>query len=246
MRNRTAGRVNLPIVIRIPFAGGIGGVEHHCDSSEAYYAHTPGLKVVTPATVEDAYILLREAINDPDPVIFMEPKRLYWSKGSIPEAAAPQAQVLHSFGQAAVRREGTDVTLVAYGPSVDVAMQAASAATDSGWSVEVVDLRTLVPFDDETVVASVRKTGRCVVIQEAQGFGGFGAEIAARVQERAFHSLHAPVLRVAGLDIPYPPPKLEHLHLPGVERVLDAIARLQWDDEADTRFLTKAGNGGAA
>jgi len=235
MRNRTRGKVNLPIVIRIPYAGGIGGVEHHCDSSEAYYAHTPGLKVVTPATVEDAYTLLREAINDPDPVIFMEPKRLYWSRGSIELATA--ATTFDSFGHAAVRREGTDVTLVAYGPSVDVALEAASAAADSGWSVEVVDLRTIVPFDDETVVASVRKTGRCVVIHEAQGFAGVGAEIAARVQERAFHSLHAPVLRVAGLDIPYPPPKLEHLHVPGVERVLDTIARLQWDDEADTRFL---------
>jgi len=243
MRNRTAGRVNLPIVIRVPFGGGIGGVEHHCDSSEAYYAHTPGLKVVTPATVQDAYLLLREAIQDPDPVIFMEPKRLYWSKGSIESvaaaAAAGAAQVFDSFGRAAVRREGCDVTLVAYGPSLDVAMNAASAAAaDSGWSVEVVDLRTLVPFDDETVLASVRKTGRCVVVQEAQGFAGVGAEIAARVQERAFHSLHAPVLRVAGLDIPYPPPKLEHLHLPGVERVLDAIARLQWDDQVDTQFLT--------
>jgi len=237
MRNRTQGRVNLPIVIRIPFAGGIGGVEHHCDSSEAYYAHTPGLKVVTPSTVEDAYTLLREAIDDPDPVIFMEPKRLYWSKGSLPEAASPDAQTVSSFGRAAVRREGTDVTLVAYGPSVDVAMQAASAAMESGWSAEVVDLRTLVPFDDETVVSSVRKTGRCVVVHEAQGFAGVGAEIAARVQERAFHSLHAPVLRVAGLDIPYPPPKLEHLHLPGVERVLDAIARLQWDDQADALYL---------
>jgi 2-oxoisovalerate dehydrogenase E1 component beta subunit len=241
MRNRTQGRVNLPIVIRIPFAGGIGGVEHHCDSSEAYYAHTPGLKVVTPATVEDAYTLLREAINDPDPVIFMEPKRLYWSKGLLPETASPDAQNLSSFGRAAVRREGTDVTLVAYGPSVDVAMQAASAAMESGWSVEVVDLRTLVPFDDQTVVASVRKTGRCVVVHEAQGFAGVGAEIAARVQERAFHSLHAPVLRVAGLDIPYPPPKLEHLHLPGVERVLDAIARLQWDDQADALHLPASG-----
>jgi len=237
MRNRTQGRVNLPIVIRIPFAGGIGGVEHHCDSSEAYYAHTPGLKVVTPATVEDAYTLMREAIDDPDPVIFMEPKRLYWSKGSIESVAAAAAVGFTSFGRAAVRREGTDVTLVAYGPSLEVAMQTASAATESGWSVEVVDLRTLVPFDDETVVASVRKTGRCVVVHEAQGFAGVGAEIAARVQERAFHSLHAPVLRVTGLDIPYPPPKLEHLHRPGVERVLDAIARLQWDDDADTHFL---------
>ena len=235
MSNRTAGRIHLPIVIRVPFAGGIGGVEHHCDSSEAYYAHTPGLKVVTPGTVQDAYTLLREAINDPDPVIFMEPKRLYWSKGSIESVTA--ATTFNSFGRAAVRREGTDVTLVAYGPSVEVAMQAASAAADSGWSVEVVDLRTIVPFDDETVVASVRRTGRCVVVQEAQGFAGVGAEIAARVQERAFHSLQAPVLRVAGLDIPYPPPRLEHIHLPGVERVLDTIARLQWDDDVDTRFL---------
>jgi 2-oxoisovalerate dehydrogenase E1 component beta subunit len=249
MRNRTSGRVNLPIVIRIPFGGGIGGVEHHCDSSEAYYAHTAGLKVVTPATVADAYTLLREAINDPDPVVFMEPKRLYWSKGSIPEAGAPDAKIFDSLDRAAVRREGTDVTLVAYGPSLDVAMEAASAAQDEGWSVEVVDLRTIVPFDDETVVASVRKTGRCVVVQEAQGFAGVGAEIAARVQERAFHSLHAPVLRVAGLDIPYPPPKLEQFHLPGVERVLDAIARLQWDDQPDLRFAASAANahkGGAA
>ena len=247
MRNRTSGRVNLPIVIRVPFGGGIGGVEHHCDSSEAYYAHTAGLKVVTPATVADAYTLLREAINDPDPVVFMEPKRLYWSKGSIETAAS--ATTFDSFGQAAVRREGTDVTLVAYGPSLDVAMEAAVAAQDEGWSVEVVDLRTIVPFDDETVVASVRKTGRCVVVQEAQGFAGVGAEIAARVQERAFHSLYAPVLRVAGLDIPYPPPKLEQFHLPGVERVLDAIARLQWDDKPNLRFITgdsKATKGGAA
>jgi 2-oxoisovalerate dehydrogenase E1 component beta subunit len=247
MRNRTSGRLNLPIVIRVPFGGGIGGVEHHCDSSEAYYAHTAGLKVVTPATVADAYTLLREAINDPDPVVFMEPKRLYWSKGSIEAAAA--ATTFDSFGHAAVRREGTDVTLVAYGPSLEVAMEAAGAAQDEGWSVEVVDLRTIVPFDDETVVASVRKTGRCVVVQEAQGFAGVGAEIAARVQERAFHSLHAPVLRVAGLDIPYPPPKLEKFHLPGVERVLDAIARLQWDDTPALQSMAgevKTATGGAA
>jgi 2-oxoisovalerate dehydrogenase E1 component beta subunit len=212
-------------------------VEHHCDSSEAYYAHTPGLKVVTPATVEDAYSLLREAIADPDPVVFMEPKRLYWSKAEVelPVSAAP-------FGTAAVRREGRDVTLVAYGPSVPVALEAAEAAQDEGWDVEVVDLRTIVPFDDETVVASVRRTGRCVVIQEAQGFGGVGAEIASRVQERAFHALHAPVLRVSGLDVPYPAPKLEHVHLPGVDRVLDAIGRLQWDDAPDLRFVA----GGAA
>jgi 2-oxoisovalerate dehydrogenase E1 component beta subunit len=232
LRNRTRGALTAPIVIRVPYAGGIGGVEHHSDSSEAYYAHTPGLKVVTPATVDDAYSLLREAIADPDPVVFMEPKKLYFAsaEAQLPVTTAP-------FGRAVVRRPGRDATLVAYGPSVPVALEAAQAARDEGWDLEVVDLRTIVPFDDETVVASVRRTGRCVVVQEAQGFAGVGAEVAARVQERCFHSLHAPVLRVAGLDIPYPAPKLEHVHLPGVDRVLDAVARLQWDDQPDTKWL---------
>lgn len=143
-----------------------------------------------------------------------------------------------------VRRKGTDVTLVTYGPGVPVAVEAAEAAVEEGWSVEVVDLRTLDPYDDATVVESVRRTGRCVVVTEAQGFAGVGAEIAARVQERAFHSLAAPVLRVTGLDIPYPPPKLEHLHLPGVDRVLDAVARLQWSDQPDLRHAD-ATTGGA-
>jgi pyruvate dehydrogenase E1 component beta subunit len=235
LRNRTRGRLGVPIVIRVPYAGGIGGVEHHCDSSEAYYAHTPGLKVVTPATVTDAYALLRQAIADPDPVVFLEPKKLYFASADaeLPVTAEP-------FGRAAIRRAGRDATLVAYGPSVPVALEAAEAARDEGWDLEVVDLRTLVPFDDATVTASVRRTGRCVVIQEAQGFAGVGAEIAARVQERCFHSLHAPVLRVSGLDIPYPAPKLEHVHLPGVDRVLDTVARLQWDDRPDTRWLAGA------
>ncbi|MGW5410228.1 alpha-ketoacid dehydrogenase subunit beta [Actinomadura geliboluensis] len=232
MRNRTRGRVTLPIVIRIPYAGGIGGVEHHCDSSEAYYAHTPGLKVVTPATVEDAYSLLREAIDDPDPVVFMEPKKLYWSKADLGRLDRTEP-----FGRAAVRRPGRDATLVAYGPSVPVALEAAAAAKDEGWDLEVVDLRTIVPFDDATVAASVRKTGRCVVVGEAAGFAGVGAEIAARVQERCFHSLEAPVLRVTGFDIPYPPPMLEHHHLPSVDRILDALDRLQRDDRPDTRYL---------
>jgi pyruvate dehydrogenase E1 component beta subunit len=232
LRNRTRGALSVPIVIRVPFAGGIGGVEHHCDSSEAYYAHTPGLKVVTPATVEDAYSLLRQAIDDPDPVVFMEPKKLYWSSADVelPVQAPP-------FGTAAVRRAGADATLVAYGPTVPLALEAAEAAAEEGWDIEVIDLRTIVPLDDASVVESVRRTGRCVVLQEAQGFAGVGAEIAARVQERCFHSLHAPVLRVAGLDIPYPAPKFEHVHLPDVDRVLDAVARLQWDDRPDTRWL---------
>ena len=234
-RNRTRGRVSLPMVIRIPYAGGIGGVEHHCDSSEAYYAHTPGLKVVTPATADDAYWLLRDAVTDPDPVIFMEPKRLYWAKGDVTRENRRTA----GFGRAVVRREGRDATLVAYGPSVPVALEAAEAAAREGRDLEVVDLRTIVPFDDGTVAASVRKTGRCVVVQEAQGFAGVGAEIAARVQERCFHSLAAPVLRVSGFDIPYPPPKLEHAHLPDADRVLDAVDRLQFDDAPDVLHLDR-------
>ncbi|GAA1545269.1 alpha-ketoacid dehydrogenase subunit beta [Streptomyces albidochromogenes] len=233
MRNRTRGRVSLPMVIRVPYGGGIGGVEHHSDSSEAYYAHTPGLKVVTPATVEDAYWLLRDAVCDPDPVVFLEPKKLYWSKEDADLArrgAAPTAR-------AVIRRPGLDATLLAYGPSVPVAIDAAVEAARDGIDVEVVDLRTLVPFDDETVTASVRRTGRCVVVQEAQGFAGVGAEIVARVQERCFHSLAAPVVRVAGFDVPYPPPKLEHAYLPSVDRVLDAIERLQFDDQPDVRHL---------
>ncbi|TDC48644.1 alpha-ketoacid dehydrogenase subunit beta [Actinomadura sp. KC345] len=241
MRNRTRGHVGLPLVIRIPYAGGIGGVEHHCDSSEAYYAHTPGLKVVTPATVEDAYSLLREAIDDPDPVVFMEPKKLYWSKSDGPAPGAERPARTEPFGRAAVRRSGGDATLVAYGPSVQVALDAAQAAADEGWDLEVVDLRTIVPFDDATVAASVRRTGRCVVVSEAAGFAGVGAEIAARVQERCFHSLHAPVLRVTGLDIPYPPPMLEHHHLPDTDRILDTLDRLQRDDRPDTRFLPLEG-----
>jgi pyruvate dehydrogenase E1 component beta subunit len=232
MRNRTRGAINVPMVVRVPYAGGIGGVEHHSDSSEAYYAQTPGLKVVTPATVEDAYSLLREAIDDPDPVVFLEPKKLYWSKAevSLPARTEP-------FGRAAIRRSGTDASLVAYGPTVPVALEAANAAEDEGWDLEVVDLRSIVPFDDDTVAASVRKTGRCVVVSEAAGFAGVSAEIAARVQERCFHSLAAPVLRVTGWDIPYPPPIIEKHHLPGVDRVLDTVARLQWDDDPDHRFL---------
>jgi pyruvate dehydrogenase E1 component beta subunit len=234
MRNRTRGKVELPMVIRIPSAGGIGGVEHHCDSGEAYYVHTSGLKVVTPATPEDAYWLLRDAIDDPDPVAFLEPKKLYWSKQDVDitrRTAAP-------FGRAVVRRAGTDATLVAYGPSVPVALRAAEIAAREGRDLEVIDLRTLVPFDDATVVESVRRTGRCVVVQEAQGFAGVGAEIAARVQERCFHSLAAPVLRVAGYDIPYPPPKLEHAYLPEVDRILDTVDRLQFDDVPDLRHRT--------
>ncbi|MFD3484603.1 alpha-ketoacid dehydrogenase subunit beta [Streptomyces sp. NPDC058665] len=229
MRNRTHGALPLPITIRVPYGGGIGGVEHHSDSSEAYYMATPGLHVVTPATVEDAYGMLRAAIASDDPVVFLEPKRLYWSKARwSPEAPA----AVEPIGRAVVRRTGLSATLVTYGPSLTVCLEAAEAARAEGWDLEVVDLRSLVPFDDETVVASVRRTGRAVVVHESNGFGGPGGEIAARINERCFHHLEAPVLRVAGFDIPYPPPMLEQHHLPGVDRVLDAVARLQW--EADS------------
>jgi 2-oxoisovalerate dehydrogenase E1 component subunit beta len=223
MRNRTRGALPLPVVVRVPYGGGIGGVEHHSDSSEGYFVSTPGLHVVAPATVSDAYTLLRAAIESDDPVIFMEPKRLYWSKDQL-STSGP------AIGKAAVRRQGTDATLIAYGPTVSTALEAAEAGAAEGYDLEVVDLRSIVPFDDETVTASVRKTGRAVVIHEAAGFGGTGAEIAARVSERCFHWLEAPVRRVTGFDIPYPPPKLERHHLPSVDRILDAVASLQWED----------------
>ncbi|KFZ81693.1 2-oxoisovalerate dehydrogenase [Amycolatopsis sp. MJM2582] len=226
LRNRTRGALSLPMVIRIPYAGDIGGVEHHCDSSEAYYTHTPGLRVVTPGTPQDAYDLLRDAIDSPDPVIFLEPKCRYWSKEPVSFTREGAAM-----DRAVVRREGKDVTLIAYGPMVATALETAEAATAEGWDIEVVDLRSLSPFDDETVAASVRRTGRAVVVHEAAGFGGYGAEVVARITEQCFHQLHAPVLRVTGLDIPYPPPKLERHQLPDVDRILDTVARLQWNDE---------------
>jgi 2-oxoisovalerate dehydrogenase E1 component beta subunit len=224
MHNRTRGAIELPIVVRIPYGGGIGGVEHHCDSSEAYYTHTPGLRVVTPGSPSDAYRLLRQAIECPDPVIFLEPKRRYWNK---------ETAVLTSDGppmsSAVVRRPGKDVTVITYGGVVATALDAATAGVDEGWDIEVIDLRSLAPFDDATVVASVRKTGRAIVVHEASGFGGYGAEVVARVTEQCFHSLEAPILRVTGYDIPYPPPMLEEHHLPSVDRILDTVGQLEWD-----------------
>lgn len=229
MRNRTRGALPMPITVRVPYGGGIGGVEHHSDSSEAYYMATPGLHVVTPATVADAYGLLRRSIASDDPVIFLEPKRLYWSKA---DWSPEQPESVPEIGRACVRRPGTSATLITYGPSLPVCMEAAEAAArDEGWDLEVIDLRSLVPFDEETVVASVRRTGRAVVVHESAGFGGPGGELAARVSERCFHHLEAPVLRVSGFDIPYPPPMLERHHLPDVDRVLDAVSRLQWESE---------------
>jgi 2-oxoisovalerate dehydrogenase E1 component beta subunit len=220
MRNRSRGRVQLPVVVRIPFGGGIGAVEHHSESPENYFAHTAGLKVVTPGTPSDAYSLLRESIAAPDPVIFFEPKGRYWLKEDteLPVRTEPM-------GRALVRRAGTTATLFAYGPTVRTCLEAAQAAEAEGWDLEVVDLRSLNPLDVETVVDSVRRTGRAVVVHEAQVFGGFGGEVAALVSERAFYSLQAPVLRVGGFDIPYPAAKLEEFFLPDVDRILDAVER---------------------
>ncbi|MEU3838527.1 alpha-ketoacid dehydrogenase subunit beta [Streptomyces sp. NPDC028635] len=222
-RARTRGALPLPLTVRIPYGGGIGGVEHHSDSSEIYYMATPGLTVVTPATAADAYAMLRRSVESDDPVIFLEPKRLYWQKEhtALPTDTGP-------LGWASIRRPGTDATLVAYGPAVPVALQAAEEAAADGVSLEVVDLRTLSPLDEETVCASVDRTGRAVVVHEAHGFAGPGAEIAATITERCFYRLEAPVLRVAGFDVPYPPPLVEAHYLPGVRRVLDAVARLEW------------------
>ena len=220
-RNRSKGFQPMPVVVRIPFGGGIGAVEHHSESPEALYAHTAGLKVVTPATPADAYSLLRESIELDDPVIFLEPKRRYWARQ---ELALPVTT--EPIGRASVLREGGDCTVVAYGPMVKVALDAAQAAEEEGLgALEVIDLRSIVPLDEDTLTASVRKTGRMVVVHEAPEFLGVGAEIAARVTEAAFLHLEAPVLRCAGLNIPYPPARLEEVHLPSIDRILWTVQR---------------------
>ncbi|SDD18859.1 alpha-ketoacid dehydrogenase subunit beta [Auraticoccus monumenti] len=220
LRFRTAGRQKLPIVIRIPFGGGIGAVEHHSESPEAYFAHTPGLKVVTCSNPTDAYWMIQQSIASDDPIIFLEPKRRYHDKAEVDETATPVP--LH---QAAVVREGTDLTLIAYGPMVRTCLDAATAAAEEGLDLEVIDLRTLSPIDTATVVASVQRTGRAVVVHEAQQNLGIGAEISARITEHCFYSLEAPVLRVTGYDMPYPPSRMEDMYLPDLDRVLDGVDR---------------------
>ena len=228
MHYRTAGRIELPVVIRVPFGGGIGAVEHHSESPEVLFAHTAGLRVVSPATPQDAYTMIQEAVASPDPVLFLEPKGRYWEKGDVDlDARVGVGADARTLDHAVVARPGTDVTVVAYGPTVHTALQAAQTAADEdGTSIEVVDLRSLSPIDVPTVVASVRKTGRCVVVHEAPSFHGPGAEIAARVTEECFYALEAPVLRVGGYHMPYPVAKLEHDYLPSVDRVLDAVDRV--------------------
>ncbi|MFD0305829.1 alpha-ketoacid dehydrogenase subunit beta [Streptomyces sp. NPDC127119] len=218
-RHRSGGRIAMPVVIRIPYGGGIGSIEHHSESPEAYFAHTPGLKVVTCATPDDAFSMIGQAISSDDPVIFLEPKRRYWTKGEV--SGAPSLD-LH---RARTVRTGSDLTLVAYGPLVAPALETARIAGEEGHSVEVIDLRSLAPLDTDTVMASVLRTGRLVITHEASRTHGIGAEIAARVQEEAFYALEAPVLRVTGYDTPYPPSRLEEDWLPGVDRMLAAVDR---------------------
>jgi len=220
MHARSKGRLPMPIVIRIPFGGGIGAVEHHSESPEAYFAHTAGLKVVAVSNPADAYWGIQQAIASPDPIVFLEPKRRYWEKADVDLDAIPGPLFASR-----VVRGGDDVTVLAYGPMVKTALQAAEAAAGEGRSLEVFDLRSVSPLDLDPVMASVRRTGRCVVVHEAPTSLGLGAEIAARITESCFHSLEAPVLRVGGYDTPYPPSRLEEEYLPDLDRVLDAVDR---------------------
>jgi pyruvate dehydrogenase E1 component beta subunit len=227
MRYRSRGYISLPVTIRIPFGGGIGAVEHHSESPEAVFAHTAGLRVVACADAADAFAMIQQSVSCDDPVIFFEPKRRYWDKGEV-DVASGVANAL-PFDRAKIALEGTDVTLLTYGPLVRTCLESAVAARGdspgNGHSIEVIDLRSLSPLDMETIAASVRRTGRCVVAHEAPVYGGLGAEIAARVTEQCFYHLEAPVLRVGGFATPYPPSRLEDHYLPDLDRILDAVDR---------------------
>jgi pyruvate dehydrogenase E1 component beta subunit len=220
MHYRSGGKLRVPIVIRIPYGGGIGAVEHHSESPEAYFSHTPGLKVVSCSNPADAYWMIQQSVELDDPVIFFEPKRRYWDKAEF-DTEAPEIP-LHS---SRVVVPGTDATVLAYGPMVKTCLEAATAAADEDRSLEVIDLRTLSPLDLGPVYESVRKTGRCIVVHEAQKTLGIGSEVAARVTEECFYSLESPVVRVTGYDTPYPAARVEEEYLPDLDRVLDAVDR---------------------
>ncbi|MET8305536.1 MULTISPECIES: alpha-ketoacid dehydrogenase subunit beta [unclassified Micromonospora] len=223
MHYRSRGKLNIPMVIRIPFGGGIGAVEHHSESPEAYFAHTAGLKVVSCSNPQDAYVMIQQAIASDDPIVFLEPKRRYWEKGPVDlDAPLADAYPLHS---ARVVRPGTDVTVLAYGPMVRTCLEAATAAAEDGRELEVIDLRSLSPLDLTAAYESVKRTGRAVVVHEAPSNIGLGAELAARITEECFYSLESPVLRVTGFDIPYPAARVEEEYLPDLDRVLDAVDR---------------------
>lgn len=218
--NRHEGAISMPVVIRIPYGGHIGAVEHHQESPEAYFAHTAGLRVVSPSTPNDGYWMMQDAIASDDPVIFLEPKAKYWMKGEVDTSA--RALPLHA---SRIVRRGTDVTLVGHGAMVQTLLQAAALAESEGTSCEVVDLRSLSPVDYGPILESVRRTGRMVYAQEAPGNVSVGSEISATVMEQAFYALEAPVLRVSGFDVPFPPAKLEGVYLPDPDRILEAVDR---------------------
>jgi pyruvate dehydrogenase E1 component beta subunit len=220
LTNRSEGHLSMPVVVRIPYGGGIGAVEHHSESPEAYFSHTPGLRVISPSNSNDAYWMIQQAIESNDPVIFFEPKRRYWQKGMVNLDTPPSG--MHD---AKVIREGSQVTLVSYGPMIPTALQAAEVASAEGTSIEVIDLRSMSPIDFGTIINSVKKTGRLVVASEASTSFSVSAEIAAKVAELAFYHLEAPVIRVGSFDVPYPPAKLEELFLPDADRILEAVDR---------------------
>ena len=220
MHARSRGRMPMPVVIRIPFGGGIGAVEHHSESPEAYFCHTAGLKVAACSNPVDAYFMIQQAIASNDPIVFFEPKRRYWEKAEVDTTAVPIG-----LEQASVVLPGSDLTLIAYGPMVKTCLDAAAAAAEEGRALEVIDLRSLSPLDFSTVFTSVRHTGRAIVVHEASSFVGLGAEIAARLQEQLYYEMEAPVLRVTGYDVPYPPSRVEEDFLPDLDRVLHAVDR---------------------
>ena len=218
IRYRSGNQYTAPMVIRTPYGGGIRGGHYHSQSSEAYFCHTPGLKVVVPSTPYDTKGLLISSIRDDDPVMFLEPKRVYRAV----KEDVPEEDYTVELGKAKVAREGDDVTIIGWGAMTHVALQAAEQAGEEGTSCEVIDLRTLVPFDKETLIKSAKKTGRVVIVQEAPRTGGFAGEISSVIHENAILHLHAPVQRVTGLDTPFPY-SLEHEYMPTAERVLDAV-----------------------
>ncbi|MEL4319324.1 alpha-ketoacid dehydrogenase subunit beta [Leifsonia sp. YIM 134122] len=220
MRNRHEGGVTMPVVIRVPYGGHIGSIEHHQESPEAYFAHTPGLRVVSPSTPNDAYWMIQQAIRSDDPVLFFEPKSRYWPKGAVDFDSEPTP--LHA---TRVVRQGSDVTVVGHGAMVTTLLEAADIAAEEGTSLEVIDIRSISPLDYGPILSSVEKTGRLVVAQEASGFVSVGSEIAATVAERAFYLLQAPVLRVSSYDTPFPPAAVETQFLPSPDRVLEAVDR---------------------
>ena len=221
LTNRSEGFFEMPVVIRIPYGGGIGAVEHHSESPEAYFAHTAGLRVVSPSNANDAYWMIQQAIESRDPVMFFEPKRRYWQKGQVNLDQAPMS--LHT---AATIRQGSDVTIATYGPMVVTALQAAENAAAEGINIEVVDIRSMSPIDFGHIVESVKRTGRLIVTHEASTFVSISSEIAAKIAELCFYHLEAPVIRVGGFDVPYPAAKLEELFLPDADRLMEAVDRV--------------------